>query len=71
KSILRQVKNIANGYSSAQVMVRNATSNEPYGPSTVEMENVAERTFDSSEFLEIMDMVDKRLNDKGKNWRHV
>jgi epsin len=22
-------------------------------------------------FLEIMDMVDKRLNDSGKNWRHV
>jgi len=25
----------------------------------------------SSEFYEIMDMIDKRLNDKGKNWRHV
>lgn len=22
-------------------------------------------------FYEIMDMLDKRLNDKGKNWRHV
>ncbi len=21
--------------------------------------------------MEIMDMVDKRLNDSGKNWRHV
>lgn len=25
----------------------------------------------SQDFLEIMDMIDKRLNDKGKNWRHV
>lgn len=25
----------------------------------------------SSDFYEIMDMLDKRLNDKGKNWRHV
>lgn len=25
----------------------------------------------NSEFFEIMDMLDKRLNDKGKNWRHV
>lgn len=25
----------------------------------------------STEFYEIMDMLDKRLNDKGKNWRHV
>lgn len=23
------------------------------------------------EFLEIMEILDKRLNDKGKNWRHV
>ncbi len=25
----------------------------------------------SSDFYDIMDMLDKRLNDKGKNWRHV
>lgn len=25
----------------------------------------------SSDFYEIMDMLDKRMNDKGKNWRHV
>lgn len=24
-----------------------------------------------SDFVEIMEMMDKRLNDKGKNWRHV
>lgn len=24
-----------------------------------------------TDFYEIMDMIDKRLNDKGKNWRHV
>lgn len=27
--------------------------------------------FSSNDFYEIMDMLDKRLNDKGKNWRHV
>jgi hypothetical protein len=25
----------------------------------------------SNDFYDIMDMIDKRLNDKGKNWRHV
>lgn len=25
----------------------------------------------SQDFYEVMDMLDKRLNDKGKNWRHV
>lgn len=24
-----------------------------------------------NDFVEIMEMMDKRLNDKGKNWRHV
>jgi hypothetical protein len=24
-----------------------------------------------NDFVEIMEMLDKRLNDKGKNWRHV
>lgn len=26
---------------------------------------------DRNDFIEIMEMLDKRLNDKGKNWRHV
>jgi len=29
------------------------------------------KTVSPSDFYEIMDMLDKRLNDKGKNWRHV
>jgi hypothetical protein len=28
-------------------------------------------TFHRNDFVEIMEMLDKRLNDKGKNWRHV
>lgn len=31
----------------------------------------ADRDSSPSDFYEIMDMLDKRLNDKGKNWRHV
>lgn len=27
--------------------------------------------FPRNDFVEIMEMLDKRLNDKGKNWRHV
>ncbi|KAF3986287.1 hypothetical protein FT663_04876 [Candidozyma haemuli var. vulneris] len=70
--IVRTIKNKANGYSSAQVLVRNATSNDPSGPTTYEMEEIAAATYNNqTEFLEIMDMLDRRLNDKGKNWRHV
>lgn len=49
-----------------------ATSNDPMGPTGPEMAEIASMTFNSQEdFYEIMDMIDKRLNDKGKNWRHV
>ncbi|ODV92440.1 hypothetical protein CANCADRAFT_30596 [Tortispora caseinolytica NRRL Y-17796] len=35
------------------------------------MAEIAELTFDTTQFFEIMDIIDRRLNDKGKNWRHV
>jgi hypothetical protein len=36
------------------------------------MADIARITYNSStDFYEVMDMLDKRLNDKGKNWRHV
>lgn len=70
--IVRSLKNVANGYSSTQILVRNATSNDPSGPTTYDMEEIAAATHNSqTDFLEIMDMLDRRLNDKGKNWRHV
>jgi epsin len=35
------------------------------------MNEIATLTFNQQDFIEIMEMLDKRLNDKGKNWRHV
>ena len=32
---------------------------------------VAKNIPSSTDFYEIMDMLDTRMNDKGKNWRHV
>ncbi|KAK0617110.1 hypothetical protein B0T14DRAFT_568652 [Immersiella caudata] len=70
--VMRSVKNVTKGYSSVQVKVREATSNDPWGPTGTQMSEIAQLTYNSStEFYEIMDMIDKRLNDKGKNWRHV
>ncbi|KAK5030464.1 hypothetical protein LTS07_005248 [Exophiala sideris] len=70
--VVRSVKNVTKGYSSVQVKVRNATSNDPWGPTGTDMAEIAALTFNNpSDFYEIMDMLDKRLNDKGKNWRHV
>ncbi|KAL2147278.1 hypothetical protein VTI28DRAFT_10268 [Corynascus sepedonium] len=70
--VIRSVKNVTKGYSSVQIKVREATSNDPWGPTGTQMSEIAQMTFNSStDFYEIMDMIDKRLNDKGKNWRHV
>ena len=71
-----------------QVKVREATSNDPWGPSSTQMSEIADLTYNmvnsSPEiilsspilfyqvaFSEIMQMIWKRLNDHGKNWRHV
>ncbi|TKX20550.1 ENTH domain-containing protein 2 [Elsinoe australis] len=71
-SVIRSVKNVTKGYSSVQVKVRNATSNDPWGPTGADMADISRITYNSStDFYEVMDMLDKRLNDKGKNWRHV
>ncbi|KAG0335961.1 hypothetical protein BG004_008252 [Podila humilis] len=71
KSTIRSLKNFSKGYSEIQVKVRTATSNDPWGPSGAQMNELARASFGQQEFLEIMDILDKRLNDKGKNWRHV
>ncbi|KAL1921873.1 uncharacterized protein VTP21DRAFT_10515 [Calcarisporiella thermophila] len=71
KSALRVVKNYTRGYSDIQAKIREATSNDPWGPSGTLMHEIAQYTFNEGAFPEIMDMLSKRLNDKGKNWRHV
>ena len=54
-----------------QVKVREATSNDPWGPSSTMMSEIADLTYNVVAFTEIMQMIWKRLNDHGKNWRHV
>lgn len=53
------------------IQVREATSNDPWGPSSSLMSEIADLTYNVVAFSEIMSMVWKRLNDHGKNWRHV
>ena len=70
-AIRRTLKNVVKNYSDAQVKVREATSNDPWGPSSTLMSEIADLTYNVMAFTEIMQMVWKRLNDDGKNWRHV
>ncbi|KAK4995450.1 hypothetical protein LTR28_000514, partial [Elasticomyces elasticus] len=54
---------------------RTATSNDAWGPTGTDMAEIAKITYNSpsssADFYEVMDMLDKRLNDKGRMWRHV
>ncbi|KAL7669323.1 hypothetical protein ACOME3_009985 [Neoechinorhynchus agilis] len=70
-SVRRNIKNVVYNYSDAARKVREATSNDPWGPSTTLMQNIAELTYNMVAFSEIMAIVWKRLNDHGRNWRHV
>ena len=70
-TVRRTLKNVVKNYSNAEVKVREATSNDPWGPSTTQMLEVAELTYNQISFVQVMQMIWKRLNDHGKNWRHV
>ncbi|XP_017309597.1 epsin-3 isoform X6 [Ictalurus punctatus] len=70
-SLRRSVKNIVNNYTEAEIKVREATSNDPWGPSGSLMIEIAELTFNVVAFAEVMGIIWKRMNDHGKNWRHV
>ncbi|XP_054438521.1 ENTH domain-containing protein 1 [Pteronotus mesoamericanus] len=67
----RQVKNFVKNYSDAEIKVREATSNDPWGPSGSLMLAISDLTFNAISLSEIMNMLWQRLNDHGKNWRHV
>ncbi|KAM9780307.1 epsin-3 [Neosynchiropus ocellatus] len=70
-SLRRQMKNMVNNYTEAEIKVREATSNDPWGPPSSLMCEIADLTFNVLAFTEVMGMLWKRLNDHGKNWRHV
>jgi hypothetical protein len=71
KSVLRSAKNFTFGFTDMQIKTREATSNDPGGPTTHAMNEIASATFDECKFREVMSILRKRLNDHGKNWRHV
>jgi epsin len=71
KGALRAVKNVTNGYSDAEAKVRTITSNDSVLPSGAQMHELAQLSHNQGDFIDIVTMLDKRLNDKGKYWRHV
>ena len=70
-ALRRQVKNVVKNFSDIEVKVREATSNDPWGPSSSLTSEIADATYNGQAFPAIMTLLWKRINDHGKNWRHV
>ncbi|URD75116.1 ENTH [Musa troglodytarum] len=51
--------------------ILDATSNEPWGPHGSLLADIAQATRNYHEYQMIMNVIWKRINDTGKNWRHV
>ncbi|CAI8591679.1 unnamed protein product [Vicia faba] len=51
--------------------ILDATSNEPWGPHGTLLADIAQATRNPHEYQMIMSVIWKRINDTGKNWRHV
>eukprot|EP00835_Amoeboradix_gromovi_P005096 NODE_448_length_8440_cov_0.772329.p2 type:complete len:489 gc:universal NODE_448_length_8440_cov_0.772329:1899-433(-) len=71
RTAMRETKNVLKGYTDIQVKLREATSNDPWGPSTTQLQELADSSFNPQLLLQMLDIINKRLNDHGKNWRHV
>lgn len=69
--LLRNMRNVVHNYTEVEIKVREATSNDPWGPSSSIMAEISDLTYQAQPFPEIMAMLWKRLSDHGKNWRHV
>ncbi|VDN11049.1 unnamed protein product [Dibothriocephalus latus] len=69
--IRRKIKNVVANYSAAELLVREATSNDPSLPDEYTLLKIADATKISYYYEETTRMIFKRLNDKSKNWRHI
>eukprot|EP00054_Salpingoeca_dolichothecata_P011992 m.66482 g.66482 ORF g.66482 m.66482 type:complete len:349 (+) comp19726_c0_seq1:37-1083(+) len=70
-SVRRGLKNVVKKYSKCERDVREATSNDAWGAPGTLLAKIADQTHNLDSFHQIMAMIWKRLDDSGKNWRHV
>ncbi|XBW37679.1 hypothetical protein QEN19_003261 [Hanseniaspora menglaensis] len=72
KQLFRSAKNKVNGYSASQILVRDCTiNNDSDDVPVAQLDQLVQHSYDSLEIVPMFDMLDKRLNDKGKYWKHV
>ncbi|XP_022873139.1 clathrin interactor EPSIN 2-like isoform X2 [Olea europaea var. sylvestris] len=71
RDIKREVNKKVLKVPSIEQKVLDATSNEPWGPHGSLLADIAQATRNYHEYQMIMSVIWKRINDTGKNWRHV
>ncbi|GLB42831.1 putative protein with domain-containing protein [Lyophyllum shimeji] len=66
-----RIKNFTQDCTETQGKVRDATCNDHWGPSESQIHEIAQLTYNQNDYTEIVEFLDRRLNEKGKNWRGV
>ncbi|KAM8847713.1 clathrin interactor 1a isoform 1-T2 [Synchiropus picturatus] len=72
RELVDKATNVVMNYSEVESKVREATNDDPWGPSGQLMADIARATFMYEQFPEVMNMLWARmLRDNKKNWRRV
>lgn len=72
REMVDKATNLVMNYTETEAKVRDATNDDPWGPSGVQMQEVAAFTFTYEQFPEAMGMLWKRmLQDNRSNWRRT
>ncbi|KAJ8254701.1 hypothetical protein GJAV_G00196210 [Gymnothorax javanicus] len=72
RELVDKATNVVMNYSEIESKVREATNDDPWGPSGQQMGEIARATFMYEQFPEVMNMLWARmLKDNKKNWRRV
>ncbi|XP_020503427.2 clathrin interactor 1a isoform X1 [Labrus bergylta] len=72
RELVDKATNVVMNYSEVESKVREATNDDPWGPSGQQMSEISRATFMYEQFPDVMNMLWARmLRDNKKNWRRV
>ena len=72
REMVDKATNLVMNYTETEAKVREASNDDPWGPSGSQMQEIASFTFTYEQFPEVMGMLWKRmLQDNRTNWRRT
>ncbi|XP_022246245.1 clathrin interactor 1-like isoform X2 [Limulus polyphemus] len=71
REITDKVTNVVMNYTEVETKVREATNDDPWGPTGNQMQDLAQSTFAYEHFPEVMGMLWKRMLHDKRNWRRT